>query len=115
MCTGQRGFYVCPCIKPQCPKKGIVPHRLVTQGHVCKIEVDTIAWEICEWWIANGPPEQVLNRYLKPSCQYFVWHTLIIRAELCPECQITCVEILEESGSGDTKTTGESEAKGSKK
>ncbi|KAJ0156871.1 Uncharacterized protein HZ326_0971 [Fusarium oxysporum f. sp. albedinis] len=104
MCTGQRGFYICPCRRTHCPKKGIVPHRLITHGHVCKIEVDTIAWDICEWWIANGPPEQVLNRYLKPSCQYFTWHTLLVPTALCAECQVTCVEIKEEYGSSEKRS-----------
>ncbi|KAF5019914.1 hypothetical protein F66182_8076 [Fusarium sp. NRRL 66182] len=107
MCTGQRGFYICPCRNTQCPKKGIVPHRNITDGHVRHIEVDTLAWDMCEWWMTHGPVEHVLNRYLKPSCQYFAWFTLMKEdAEICAECQITCLERKEESGGSDKKIEG---------
>ena len=114
MCTGQRGFYICPCRSTHCPKRGIVPHRLITQGHVYRIEIDTIAWDICDWWIVNGPPEQVLNRYLKPSCQYFTWHTLMVPSSLCPECQATCTEkkeVKEENSSSDKKASRKTKGK----
>lgn len=104
MCTGQRGFYVCPCKNPSCPRRGVVPHRNIIYGHVAKIEIDTIAWDICEWWIANGPPEQVLNRYLKPSCVYFAWHTLMINTPVCEECEVTCAESNRGGGGGERKT-----------
>ncbi|KAL6917678.1 hypothetical protein FSHL1_009107 [Fusarium sambucinum] len=114
MCTGQRGFYICPCRSTQCPKRGIVPHRLITQGHVCRIEIDTIAWDICDWWIVNGPPEQVLNRYLKPSCQHFTWHTLMVPSSLCSECQVTCTEIKdikEDASNSDKKASRKTRGK----
>jgi hypothetical protein len=114
MCTGQRGFYICPCRSTHCPKRGIIRHRLITQGHVYRIEIDTIAWNICDWWIVNGPPEQVLNRYLKPSCQYFTWHTLMVPSSLCPECQATCTEkkeVKDENSNSDRKASRKARGK----
>lgn len=90
MCTGERGYWVCPCRKTACPKKGIVFHPDLTSGHVCHIEVDTLSWQICDWWIVNGPPEQVLNRYLKPTCAFFAWYTLLVPVGICDDCKVTC-------------------------
>lgn len=91
MCTGQRKVRVCKCMNFTCPQRGSLGVTIsAATGHALSTEEQNRDYDHCSWFLVNGAPEHILNRYWKPDCPSFSWEDAHIPAEVCDACLKSC-------------------------